>query len=317
MSKKILSIVFCIILACTAGTACSQLSESSQGAESSQSSESPQGADSLQSSVTDSSIDLDIPSNAILGEGQPIQDRFEADRADSSASINLVNPDIPESLKRADSIENLSTYISDTSVFPFSAIAHMVVGAKCGCTWACNGFMVGPRGLVTAAHCLVCPKHHATLDRAVFYFGTESNYIYKYEDPFYYWFGTDFSESSGYSIEKDFGYVQFDRRVGDTTGWFGVYVLPDDQITSRSLTLAGYHFGVLDCGSCYASGYTPNSIIFSCDAAGRNDGAPLFFYENGNVYATAINAAKNKSGYSALRITDKMFYDMEDIKLFN
>ena len=318
MSKKILSILFCIILACTAGTACSQLSENEKSA----------SADSLSSS--------DNSTNAISGENCPLQKIRENDETDSYALTRVVDPYIPGSLKRVAVGEDgritdpeLSMRpgaligednrftVPDPSAYPFSAIAYMEVFAKCGCNWTGSGCMVGPKGLITAAHCLVCPKHHAGPARVDFYFGYQSDgsYLYKNEGDFYYWYGTDFSETNGEytdeSAEWDYGYVLFNERVGDVTGWFGMQVLTDSHMTDTCMTIAGYRDGYLKYHYGMPDIYTPNVISIKADAVAGNSGGPVFFNENGWPYVTSIYVAATDDNNYARRITPELFVDMK------
>ena len=323
MPKKMISILFSMILVCTAGTACSQSSENTVIAVNDSA---PDSVIAVNESVSDTAIavndsasDSVIASNAILAEERPLQEIYEADK-DNTSSSNNVDPYIPESLDRVVIGEDDRITVSDPSIYPFSTIAFMKVGATCGCTWECTGFMVGPRGLITGAHCLICPKHHATLDWAHFYFGYQSdhNYLYKYTSAFRYWYGTNFRDNGGvYSNEWDYGYVLFDERVGDRVGSLGVSVLSDDALANKYLTAAGYRDGLLKYDSDFASVYSPNVFKFFADTVPGNSGGPVFYYSDKGPYATAIIVSENKTSNQARRITGWLFEDMQSKSLFS
>lgn len=87
--------------------------------------------------------------------------------------------------------------IKNTMNYPYSAIGYIEATMTCGCNWTGTGFMVGRRGMLTAAHCLVCQKHGAYASYANFYFGLTPNsggfsYQYTYQGSYTFWVGTTF-----------------------------------------------------------------------------------------------------------------------------
>lgn len=209
--------------------------------------------------------------------------------------------------------------VKDTSAYPFSAIAYMKVHARCGCDWECSGFMVGPRGLLTGAHCLVCSTHHKTASRITFYFGykKKGKYLYKYDGETSYWYGTDCSGSN--YTEWDYAYVRFKKRVGDKTGWFGTKVMSDTSITSKYLTVAGYRSGKLKYDAGFAKVDSPRVISYQADTKPGTSGCPVYYKENGNTYAVAINVAQNDyyKKNIARRIDNWLFDSLEDAHIFD
>lgn len=158
-----------------------------------------------------------MPNNAIPAMDHPICEDEQTNVSEDDDSI-LYDSYNPNPFNRMVIGSDDRVTIRDTSAFPYSAIAYMKVHARCGCNWNCTRFMVGPKGMITGAHCLVCSTHHKTADTITFYFGYRSKkkYFYKYNGSFHYWYGTDFSDS-GYDSEWDYGYIKLKKRVGDKT----------------------------------------------------------------------------------------------------
>ena len=258
--------------------------------------------------------------NATPAVDRPLREIIDTSAESASEPVET-KPYVPETLDRVIVGADERITVNEPGVYPYSAIAYMVVQARCGCDWVCSGFMVGPRGLITGAHCLVCTTHHQSAERITFYFGYKSsrNYLYKYNGSTQYWYGTDFSDNPWDDNEWDYGYVLLDERVGDRTGWLGVSTLSDSDLTTKYLTVAGYRDGTLkyDCG--FADVVSANVISYTADTLPGNSGGPVFFYTADDIYATAINVASSdtlQKNY-ARRINNWLFDDMRSNGLFD
>ncbi|MBR1821392.1 MAG: trypsin-like peptidase domain-containing protein [Clostridia bacterium] len=265
--------------------------------------------------------EADAPGNAMPAEDQPLKNRV-AERVDEAAADTPIEnaPYVPDALDRVVVGADDRVTVSNPNYYPYSAIAYMIVHARCGCDWSGSGFMVSPKGLVTASHCLVCTTHHQTADQITLYFGYSSNrnYFYKYDGPTTYWYGDDFT-SNGYDSEWDYGYVLLNERVGDRTGWFGVSVQNDYDIASKYLTVAGYRDGVLKYDYDFVDIVNANLIRYTADTQPGNSGGPVFFYGDNDIFATAINVSESISEQRnyARRINSALFYDMQANGLFD
>ena len=259
--------------------------------------------------------------NAIPGAEQPLSQIISPAEMETEELFSA-EPYAPDALEKVVIGTDDRITVYDPACYPFSAIANLFVHAQCGCEWQCTGYMISPRGMVTASHCVVCDVHHMPLEWADIYFGYRSsrNYLYKYDGWYYYWYGTDFTESGGYSMDWDYAYFRFDERVGDRVGWLGWQVLSDEQIQSKRLTVAGYRDGELKYDRDYAEVRSPHIISFQADTVPGNSGGPIFFYDDiGDPYAVGIGIAENwlaqeNYGY---RLTSWMAQYMSECGLFN
>jgi V8-like Glu-specific endopeptidase len=231
-----------------------------------------------------------------------------AERATTESGDNAGDSNAPAADGRNVIGSDDRTTVSDTYQYPYSAIAYMVVHARCGCTWSGTGFMVRPTILLTAAHCVVCDKHHKTADDIRFYFGYQPNgdYAYEYCDRFEYHYGTDFP--GGYTdknMKWDYAVVKLMHDVGNETGYFGVSVKSDSSFNKKTYTSAGYCDGILK----YCSGLTTvrnnNLIDTTADTERGNSGGPIFK----NDMASAINIAEDndRTKNYGCRITNEVF----------
>ncbi len=199
--------------------------------------------------------------------------------------------------------------ITDTSAYPFSCIAYMKIHMRCGCSSTGTGYMVGPKTLLTAGHCLMCTDHHQGADYIDFYFGYKDDYNYflKYSDGTTYWYGTDFPDGYTKGAEQwDYGLVQMQWNVGDTTGYFGIASLTDSDLASSGYNLVGYRNGVMKADYGWVSNITHYNFDHNADTEPGYSGCPLF---DNDYYATAINIASawDNSHNIARRINDELY----------
>ncbi|MBQ4435318.1 MAG: hypothetical protein II879_04415 [Clostridia bacterium] len=129
--------------------------------------------------------------------------------------------------------------------YPERAVARMYVKYNCRCERVGNGTMVGRRGLITAGHLLVCPYHGQWANTIQFKFGVKNskNCIYTYTGSYHIYVYDTFKQSNGtvkYSAENNIGYVIFDKNVGDTTGWYGIYAPSAYDLTGEWYHWMGY-----------------------------------------------------------------------------
>ena len=232
-------------------------------------------------SVLDSSLQEYADANASSGIEDVISEEAEGE------------PFIPDNFQKAIFGEDDRVRVKNTGKYPYSAIAYMKMRYGCGCQATGSGFMIGKRFLMTAAHCLVCEEHRKPISKVTFYFGYKGkgDYLYKYNGGFSYWYGTSFP--GGYTAENmnwDYGYVKFEKKVGNKTGWFGTqWGLDDGQIAGEVYKLAGYRDKKLRYD--YGATYPINDYLMgiSADAVAGNSGCPVF---TNQYYAVGIYIAE-------------------------
>ena len=268
--------------------------------------------DSLQISDTDTNLAtpaIDRSLQELLGHDYP-EDAKGTDEVFSEPFIpDEVLPD-----RRIVGTDDRRT-VSNPAVYPYSAVAYMVVHAECGCDWTGSAFMVGKRGAMTASHCLVCTTHNRCADRITLYFGHKPNgsYFYKYDDATSYWYGIS---GGGNDRGWDYGYIRLNRNVGDKTGWFGTRSMSDSALNGALMNLAGYRQGEMKRDFDYVTVVNANVIDHRIDTEKGYSGCPIY---DDDYYAVAINVAEytNFEGNIGRRITGSLQDDMRAAGIFD
>lgn len=205
--------------------------------------------------------------------------------------------------------------VSQTSEYPYSAIANMKVVGECGEQWECTGFMIGKNCLLTAAHCMICSEHRKWAQNVTFYFGykSNSNYLYKYTGGWRATAGTSFPKGKydAEALMDDWCYVIFDQDIGEKTGWFGFGIFNDAAIDYQRFVAAGYRDNKLK--YCWGNTYVCDDkvIAFDADDVQGNSGGPIYSDQivMGIVAAESNDAQMNYGR----RITDEMWeFMLED-----
>ncbi len=216
-------------------------------------------------------------------------------------------PYCPELLEKTIFGKDDRIKIAKPSKFPYSAIAYMIVEAKCGCTWTGTGFMVGNGNtMLTAAHCLVCTKHAQFAKYITLYFGhkSASNYLYKYTGSGTMYVGTKFA-NGGYTIVKDYGVYKLKTNVGSKTGWFGAkWSLTNAKLKNKVAIISGYRRGVLKRGRGNVNVLDSTHIKYTIDTQPGTSGCPVYTTTN---YAYGINIAENNQYNIAHRLTNAVY----------
>lgn len=214
-------------------------------------------------------------------------------------------PFIPEQVDRAIFGPDNRIRVYEPSVYPFSTIAYMEVRGSCNCSWTGTGFMIGRDRLLTAAHCLVCPRHSKWAKYIDFYFGYKGrkNYLYRYSGHWTARVGNMFRNHT-YTTASDYGCVKFDKNVGSTTGWLGTwYGMSNARLESTGYVVAGYRGGALTYDTGYAKKIDGNLMGFTMDTLPGNSGGPVF---TGDHYAVGIIIAQSAYRNTAHRLTSSV-----------
>ena len=263
-------------------------------------------------------VDEDEPE---WGIGEGFQDDFEGSVVEEDDIVTgnepYTPPDVPlsdESDRRIVGSDDRYT-IYNTKESPYCAIAYLHAKATCGCSWTGTGFMVGPRGFVTAGHCVYCETHHTTVDKLTLYFGYKSknDYFYKFTGGFRYWYN--------YKDGYDYCYMLLKENVGNRTGWFGTHALSDKGYEDYYFSVTGYRDGVLKSDYDRVVVTSDHKVKHYADTLPGNSGCPIYYYDymNDSNYVVAINTAHSESyevNYGE-RITNTLFNRMKEQGIFD
>ena len=223
-------------------------------------------------------------------------------------------PYIPETLEKTIFNGDSRITVNNPSQYPYSAIAYMKMGYKCGCRGTGTGFLAGTGYTVfTAAHCVVCSEHGEWADWLTFYFGYKSdrNYLYCYNDDWYAYAGNTFPGKQ-YNTNSDYAVIQLKKDISDRTGYLGIdWCISDANLSTSYVYAAGYRDGTLRYDQGFVSPLGTDLIQFTLDILPGNSGGPVF---DGNNYAIGINIAGNDFYNIAHRLTMGVYDAYESLK---
>ena len=231
--------------------------------------------------------------------------------------------------------------ITDTTVFPYSAIAHMKMSYECGCSdYVGTGFMISDNTMLTAGHCVICSEHRAKLKSLTCKFGysySDGDYLVQtngWKDLYYdpdYLAGKYAGDTRGF--DYDYGIVVFSQKIGSITGHFGIKAFSDDEFEGKDFNVGGYRYDrdplMMDSGRVtvnpsfyyYDSYYNrvdftdSNLLTYTADTVAGNSGGPLFDEDN---YIAGIHVAGAQDSYNvARRITPQLMDSLTDYGLID
>ena len=135
--------------------------------------------------------------------------------------------------------------VANATNYPFTAIGYLLTENKKGETWGCTAALIGPKTILTSAHCLY---DHAQpggwYDKVSFWpavngenkipfggFDYDTTYVFQ-------GFITEYKGNYDSVWQYDIGLVTFKEPIGDTLGWLGYY---SGDLADFEGNLVGYH----------------------------------------------------------------------------
>lgn len=208
------------------------------------------------------------------------------------------------------------TRISPTTSYPWRAICALKITAKDGSKWIGTGWLIGPRTVITAGHCVY--MH----DRGGWAKSVEV--IPAMNDasrPYGSGISANLRSVTGWTQSKkrenDYGAIILPEnyKPGNTTGYFGYGVKDDSYIKSAILNLSGYPG---DKGgnqqwfmAMKAKSVSTRVITYEIDTMGGQSGAPVWVKVGNARTCLGIHTNGHSSGNSATRIVSAVFSNLQ------
>lgn len=179
--------------------------------------------------------------------------------------------------------------VEDTRIFPWSAIADLDITFPQG-KRSCTGFLLGPRIVVTAGHCIyehdlegwatqieVTPGRNGTYEPYETRVVNDRSLLHVLDE----WIVLPPDERNVY----DYGVILLpDATTAIETGWFNHIILRADELLGRVINVAGYPGDKTDYLACPINGgcqlwYGAGVILEATDSVTLNESVRLIYYD--------------------------------------
>ena len=205
--------------------------------------------------------------------------------------------------------------IGNTRTYPWRAICALKITAANGRQYIGTGWLVSPRTVVTAGHCLYMHAAGGWV-RSVEVIPGLSDAL----RPHGSFTGTTFRSVAGWTKSKnrsnDYGAIILpaSSRPGATIGFFGFATRSMAFLHGSSLNLSGYPSDKGGNQQWFMaqrpSLVTPRVITYTIDTFGGQSGSPVWVLQNGRRYAVGIHTNGSLLGNSATRIESNVYKNL-------
>ncbi len=210
--------------------------------------------------------------------------------------------------------------INPTTAYPWRAICGLKLTAADGTRWIGTGWLVSPRTIITAGHCVFMKNQGGWIRSAEVIPGLNNALR-----PFGSFVGTSLRSVKGWTQdgkrEFDYGAIILppSSRPGDKTGYFGYAVRDDSYLGASTLNLSGYPGDKNNGNEQWFMSMRPKSlssrvITYNIDTMGGQSGAPVWVKVGTQRYCVGIHTNGHLSGNSATRIVKPVFDNIKNWK---
>jgi glutamyl endopeptidase len=209
--------------------------------------------------------------------------------------------------------------VTNNQIYPWRCICSLLITANTGAQYLGTGWLVSPRLVLTAGHCVYMADEGGWVTQIEVIPGRNGD-----QRPFNSAIARDFRSVSGWTQDNDSDYdyggilLPADKRYGEQLGWFGYASRGDDYLRGLTLNLAGYPGD---------GGKAPNNVdgtqwynsrgvkevlekqlTYEIDTYGGQSGAPVWeMASDGSRYGVAIHTFGTPVNNGGTRITGDVF----------
>lgn len=206
--------------------------------------------------------------------------------------------------------------INPTTSYPWRAICALKITAKDNSRWIGTGWLVAPRTIITAGHCVYMHDRGGWPKSIEVIPGLNDA-----SRPFGSCVGSTFRSVNGWVSSKkreyDYGAIILSGncRPGDKTGVFGFAAKDDNYLRNAYLNLSGYPGDKGGNQQWFmarkAKSLAPRVITYDIDSMGGQSGSPVWVKVGATRFAVGIHTNGHSSGNSATRIVSPVFNNIQ------
>lgn len=205
--------------------------------------------------------------------------------------------------------------VGNTAIYPWRAICGLKITAANGQRFIGTGWMISPRTVITAGHCVFMHNEGGWarsievvpgLNDASRPYGSASSGTLR----------SVVGWTQSRNREYDYGAIILpgNARLGDRTGWFGLAVRDDAFLRAANLNLSGYPGDKGGNQQWFMAQRTKSVasrvITYDIDTMGGQSGSPVWVLQNGQRYGVGVHTNGASTGNSATRINADVFNRM-------
>lgn len=210
--------------------------------------------------------------------------------------------------------------ITPTTSYPWRAICSLKITAANGTKWIGSGWLISPRTVITAGHCVYMHDEGGWAKSIEVIPGlNDASRPYSSGSSSYLKSVTGWTQSK--NRENDYGAIILPSnfRPGDVTGYFGYSVKDDSYLLAAVLNLSGYPADKSSGNQQWFMALKPKSvssrvITYDIDTVGGQSGAPVWIKVGDARYCVGIHTNGQNSGNSATRIVTPVFNNLQSWK---
>jgi V8-like Glu-specific endopeptidase len=212
--------------------------------------------------------------------------------------------------------------ITNTSIYPWRAIASLLITARDNSMWIGTGWFIGPHTLMTAGHVVFIknsgvPGRDGWVRSIQVMPGRNGSSL-----PYGSVTSTNFRSVTNWTNNGDenfdYGAIIIPTNLGNTVGTFGFGVYSDSDLTSATGNISGYPgdkpAGTQWYDSRRIASVNSQKVFYDIDTAGGQSGSAVYRIINGGRFAVAIHAYGGATTNSGTRINTAVYNNMVNWK---
>jgi len=243
----------------------------------------------------------------------------DGQKSDASGDRKVDDPALTEGEEAGRQVfgDDDRVQIKTTKTYPFSAIGYLEAKSpKTGSYGSCSATLIGPRTVLTAAHCLYSHEDKDWLSEYLFVPGLNGSTAddapfgaFSYESAYVLQgFIDNYQGYYGSVIPWDLGIITLKQDVGTNLGWLG-YANYDD-LGDFTANIVGYPgdkpMGTMWRATCevHAENIGAEYFQYDCDTYPGSSGSSVYAYDNNSKQRiiTGVNVAESPDANTAVRL---------------